>query len=103
MRSRSSTASVDHLTSINARTEPIEPLTNLLVGKILAALQRCFTLFHSLNKAGLFGKIAADRLLRELVRVAASLVGKLSKLVLLLRGERYFHKCQSKSAPSACQ
>lgn len=73
------------------------------MGKILAALQSRLTLFHSLNKAGLFGKIAADRLLREHIRIAASLVGEFGKLMLLLRRERYFHKRQCRSAPWACQ
>lgn len=78
--------------------QPFEPLPHLLVGKVLAALQGCFAKLDSFNEAGFFCEIPADRLLRERVRVAASVGGEFCKLVLLLGREMYFHACQCKGA-----
>ena len=83
--------------------EAVEPLSYLLVRKILAALQGCLALLDRFDKTGFLGQIPADRLLGQRIRVAASMGSQFRKLVLLLGREMYFHKRQCKSATSTCQ
>jgi len=78
------------LPSASGPEQPVEPLSHLLVREIFAALQRFLAQLDSLNKASFLCEIAADRLLRKRIRVAAPLGGQLRELVLLLRREMYF-------------
>jgi len=54
--------------------------------------QGCFAQLDGFNKAGFFGEIPADSLLRKGIRVTASMAGQFCKQLLLLRREMYFHK-----------
>lgn len=70
----------------------VEPLSHLFVREIFAPLQRFLSQLDGFNKASFLGEIAADRLLRKRIRVATSLASQLRELVLLFRGEMYFHE-----------
>jgi hypothetical protein len=83
--------------------QPVKPLSNLLVCKVFTALQGRFTKLDGFNKAGFLGEKPADRLLRERIRVTASLRGKFRQLMLLLRREMYFHIRKSRTPNHACQ
>ena len=81
----------------------VEPLSDLLVREIFAALQGGFAELDGFNKAGFLREIPANSLLRERIRVTASLGRKFRKLMLLFRREMYFHTRQSRDTNRACQ
>jgi hypothetical protein len=83
--------------------QPVESLSRLLVGEVFAAIQGFLAKLNRFNEAGFFREIPADSLLRERIRVTASMGGKFRKLVLLFRREVYFHISQSRGVIPACQ
>ncbi len=70
----------------------------MLVREIFAALQRFLAPLDGFNEASFLCEIAADRLLRKRIRVAAALAGQFRQLVLLFGREMYFHESQCKGA-----
>ena len=60
--------------------------------EIFAALQGRVAKVDGFNSATFLFEIAADSLLRKRTCVAASMAGQFLELVLLFRGEMYFHK-----------
>jgi hypothetical protein len=83
--------------------QPVESLSRLLVREVFAAIQGLLAKLNRFNEAGFFREIPADSLLRERIRVTASMGGKFRKLVLLFRREVYFHISQSRGVIPACQ
>jgi hypothetical protein len=83
--------------------QPVESLSRLLVREVFAAIQGFLAKLNRFNEAGFFREIPADSLLRERIRVTASMGGKFRKLVLLFRREVYFHISQSRGVIPACQ
>lgn len=83
--------------------QPVKPLSDLLGREVFTTLQGCFAKLDSFNKAGFFREIPADGLLRQRIRVTASLGGKFRELLLLLRREMYFHMRQCRSTHCTCQ
>ena len=83
--------------------QPIEPLSDLLVGEVFTALQGCFAKLDGCNKARFFRQVPANSLLRERIRVPAALGGKFHQLVLQFRRKMYFHTRQCRSTNRTCQ
>ena len=83
--------------------QPVESLSHLLVREVFAAIQGLLAKLNRFNESGFFREIPADSLLRQRIRVTASMGGKFRKLVLLFRREVYFHIRQSRGVIPARQ
>ena len=70
-------------------------MAHLLMGQIIAALQRFLATPHRIDKAALLIEIARQDLPYKLVGVTSLLSGSFRQFRFLLGREMYFHEAQS--------
>lgn len=71
--------------------------------EVFTALQARFAELDGFDKTAFLCEIPANGLLRERIRITASLGRKFCKLMFLLRLEMYFHTGESRDTNRTCQ